>query len=276
MSVDQSAYLEKLIESYYEYGIRKADTPATPNQPLKPPVESEVKSDFPYSSLVGSLLWMTKTRPDIAFAVSQCARYNSNHTTYHNTAALQVLGYLAKNPSLGLVYKKNCHEKSTIPIHLGIYADASWADDISNRCSSFGYTTMFFDSPISWRSKKMSDVATSSAEAEYIAYFEAGKEAFFLTNLLADMNLKFESPIPIHGDSVTAISMVRNDKYSHRTKHIDIRYHLVCQYHVSKILEMNKVNSKDNTADIFTKPLPAAMYNVHRDSLVRAIKSENH
>ena len=122
ISIDQTAYLKEILEKFRKYKLKKYNTPAIPNEPLEPPAEGEKVSDFPYQSVVGCLIWLLKTRPDIAFAVSQCARFMSNHTAKHDRAALRILGYLLKNPSWAIGFKVN--KTPGGPVKVEVFADS--------------------------------------------------------------------------------------------------------------------------------------------------------
>ena len=102
------------------------------------PKPDEPPTDFPYVSLVGSLIWLTKTCPDISYAVSQCFHFLNTHTEDHDKAALRILGYLAKYPDYELVFPKSKSETKKLVI--SAQADSSHQDVTKDRSSSYGFT----------------------------------------------------------------------------------------------------------------------------------------
>ena len=109
ISLNQCAFLNNLLESFNCHKIRKSDTPAV-SKVLPMPKPDKPPTDFPYASLVGSLIWLTKIHPDISYAISQCFHFLNTHTEDHDKAALWILGYLAKYPDYELVFPKSKSE----------------------------------------------------------------------------------------------------------------------------------------------------------------------
>ena len=132
-----------------------------------------------YQSAVGSLLYLsTKTRPDIADAVGNVARFCSKPSVQHWKAVKRILRYLRGSVNYGLMYSQNQNN-----VAVG-YSDADWAGDLDNRKSTSGYIFNLCEGAVSWRSKKQSCVALSMAEAEYMALASAAQEAVWLRRLL--------------------------------------------------------------------------------------------
>ena len=194
ITVDQCAYLETVLKSFEKYDVKLSNVPAN-TKLLSALTEDEPITDFPYSSLVGSLNWLTKTRPEISFAVLQCSHYLHNHAQCHDEAALKVFGYLKKNPNLGLCFPKSHFNKEEL--FVDAYADSSNADCLDDRKSSYGYTLRANGRPLSWRSKKSPQVCLSSCEAEYHAMSECAWEIKFARNLLKDLELPSNDVIPM-------------------------------------------------------------------------------
>ena len=194
ITVDQCAYLETVLKSFEKYDVKLSNVPAN-TKLLSALTEDEPITDFPYSSLVGSLNWLMKTRPEISFAVSQCSRYLHNHVQCHDEAALKVLGYLKKNPNLGLYFPKSHFNKEEL--FVDAYADLSNVDCLDDRKSSYGYTLRANGRPLSWHSKKSPQVCLSSCKAEYYAMSECAQEIKFARNLLKDLELPSNDVIPM-------------------------------------------------------------------------------
>ena len=163
--IGQPAYVDKVVE---KFGMKDAKSVATPIDPCAKLVKAEDGEEKVdqgmYHSAVGSLLYLsTGTRPDITFAVSNVATFCSDPTRRHWTAVKRILRYLKGTSDLDPLYTDGGRQDC-----LG-YLDSDWAGDLGDRKSTSGYIFMLCGAGISWRSKKQTSVALSTAEAEYIA-----------------------------------------------------------------------------------------------------------
>ena len=184
----------------------------------------------PYRALVGSLLYVAMwTRPDIAFAVSQVARFQQSPTDHHWQCAKHILRYLKGTCNIGLTFSA---EPTTSPPTLRGYVDASWGEDPSTRRSQTGYVFTLGVAAIAWKSKLQETVALSSTEAEYLALSPAVKEALFLRNLLHDLcpTMSKSATVALFEDNQSTIKQASNLQSSDRTKHVDIRHHFIKQH----------------------------------------------
>ncbi len=134
------------------------------------------------------------------------------------------------------------------------FSDSDWAGDIESRRSVSGYMFQLCGAPISWKSKKQTSVALSTAEAEYMALSSAAQEAVWLRKFLNELKLKQEAPMVLYEDNQAAISMARNTHHG-RTRHIDIRYHFVRETVGNGTVELRYCRSNQMLADILTKGL---------------------
>jgi hypothetical protein len=164
---------------------------------------------------------MTKTRPDIAFAVSCCARFMSNPDATHFRALDRVWNYLAGTFDHSLVYTTSEHR-----LHLSGFVDSDWGGDYPTRKSTTGFIFFYANAPVSWSSKNQKTVALSSCGVEYMALKEAIKEFVWLSNLFDEINsLKTSNSKVLLTDDQSAIDLSKNPQYHARSKHIDIQYH---------------------------------------------------
>ncbi|KAL5726897.1 hypothetical protein ACHQM5_000142 [Ranunculus cassubicifolius] len=214
-----------------------------------------------YRSLVGSLLYLTNTRPDIEYSVSLLSRFMQEPSNLHFAAAKRILRYLQGTKNYSLKYAKEEDNK------LAGFTDSDWAGSIDDRKSTSGYVFCLGSKVISWSSKKQQTIALSSAEAEYIAATEATCEATWLRRILADLQQKEEAPTTIYCDNKSAIAMTKNPVFHSRSKHIEIKHHFI-RDHVSKgEIQLEYVNTNDQLADIFTKTITTDKFNYFRDRL---------
>ena len=206
-----------------------------------------------YQSMVGSANYgMIETRPDIAEAVGVVSQFSSNPTKEHAEAVERILGYTNSTHDLGLHYR---HDAEKPDLHM--FVDADWAGDPNTRRSTTGWVAMLSGAAISWASKRQKSIALSTMEAEYIAASEAAKEATWLRNFINELELPGLniSSVPVFIDNESAVKLAKNPEDHKRSKHIDIRHHYIRQTVADGTIELLRVPSKDNTADILTKPL---------------------
>ena len=210
---------------------------------------------WPYKQLIGELLWIgTIARPDICFAVNTLARYAKEPKEIHWEAAKRVLRYLKGSRNLGISYGGSADE------HVVGYSDSDWGGDRSDRKSISGFVFMYNGGPIVWKSKKQSIVATSTAEAEYIAVSAATNEAKWLKTFFGEIGQAPKGPIRLHVDNMAVINMARNPVYQSKTKHIDIRAHHVRDETANGTIQLEYIRTDLNPADVFTKPLSPALH----------------
>ena len=250
--IGQPNFTRDLLKKFQMAECKQVETPSDPSMKLCKKTESEEEVDkVKYQSAVGSLLYLsTRSRPDIAFAVGNAARYCSQPSQTHWSAVKRVLRYLKGTTDLGLLYQ---HAN----VNLVGYSDADWAGDTNDRKSTSGYVFMMSGSAISWRSKKQTSVALSTAEAEYIALSSATQEAMWLRQLFSSLMKDYELSIPttIYEDNQSTICMARNNQSHGRSKHVDIKYHFVREQVEQQTIETIYCRSEEMTADILTKSL---------------------
>ena len=208
--IGQSKYILKILTKFGMENSKCVSTPVDANDKLLAASEdSELVDQRLYQSVVGSLLYLSCwTRPDITFAVSNAARFCSKPTKQHWTAVKRIMRYLRGTQDYGLLYTGN--DKKDVEG----YADADWAGDINDRKSTSGYLFKIGGGAVSWRSKKQTNVALSTAEAEYMALASAAQEAIWLRQLNSELNHPSSSATVIHEDNQSAISIAKKSAIS--------------------------------------------------------------
>ncbi|MCO5609164.1 hypothetical protein L7F22_063387 [Adiantum nelumboides] len=144
------------------------------------------------------------------------------------------------------------------------YTDANYAGDVDKRRSTSGYVFMFIGGAVSWRSRLQNCVSLSTTEAEYIAAGEACKEALWLARLVGDLGVTVEMPV-LHCDSQSAIMLSKNPVFYAKKKHIAVKYHFIRDVLEDKHMELVKVHTTENPADLLTKGLPGESFAHCRD-----------
>ncbi|XP_068483434.1 secreted RxLR effector protein 161-like [Phaseolus vulgaris] len=222
---------------------KEASTPMPSNCYMDANAVGKGVDQTKYRGLIGSLLYLTISRPNIMFAVCLCARYQANPKESHFKAAKRILKYLKGTTNVGLWYPSHS------PIHLTGYSDYDFAGCKLDRKSTSGTCHLLGSSLISWHSKKQACVAFSIAEAEYIAVGSCCAQILWLKQQLADFGLQ--------------ISKIQHS----RTKHIEIRHHFIRDHVSSGDCEVKFIETKLQLADIFTKPLPKERFFFLRNEL---------
>lgn len=169
-----------------------------------------------YQQAVDSLIYaMTKTRFNIAYAVSTVSQFASNPTPAHVVAVKQIFWYLRTYPSLGITFSQDR------PFELERHVDSDWAMDPNTRRLTTGYLFTLAGGVVSASSKRQHSVTLSSTEAEYVVYYQATKEAVWLWLLLKELGQPRLRPTMLHCDNNSAILLASNPEFHARTKHID-------------------------------------------------------
>ncbi|CAJ2656645.1 unnamed protein product [Trifolium pratense] len=246
--VSQQKYILDLLKETGMSGCRPADTPMDPNAKLWE--EGSVPVDTGrYQRLVGKLIYLSHTRPDIAFSVSVVSQFMHSPFEEHLEAVYRILRYLKANPGKGLFFKK------TNERNVSIFTDADWAGSVTDRRSTSGYCTYVWGNLVTWRSKKQGVVARSSAEVEFRAMAQGICEGLWIHRVLEELKMKIELPLKLYSDSKAAISIAHNPVQHDRTKHIEIDRHFIKEKLDAGIICLPFVTSSQQTADILTKSL---------------------
>jgi hypothetical protein len=204
-----------------------------------------------YRSLVGSLRYLVHTRPDLAFSVGYVSRFMEDPHEENLAAVKHILRFIAGTCDWGLWYARRTEEQ---PKLLG-YSDSDLAGDIDSRKSTSGVIFFLGDRAISWQSVKKKVVALSSREAEYIAAATASCQGVWLGRLLGElMNTAASKPL-LKIDNKSAISLIKNPVHHDRSKHIDVRFHLIRDHVHRRLIEVEFVRTDEQLGDVLTKPL---------------------
>jgi hypothetical protein len=194
---------------------------------------------------------MLGTRPDLAYAVGVLGQHAATPGEEHQRALDRVFWYLQATKDWHLVFQQGTPEG----LSLTGFMDADWANELSDRSSTSGYTYKLAGGAISWSSKKQSSIALSSTEAEYIAGAHAAKEAIWLRRLLSKLGLPDHDPTTLRMDNQSAIAIAKNPQFHDRTKHIEVRYHFLRHKIEEEEIELDYVPTNEQVANILTKGL---------------------
>nr|GEW89975.1 hypothetical protein [Tanacetum cinerariifolium] len=251
--INQSKYILDILK---RFGMENCDTVLTPmveQAKLKLDLVGKLVNHTDYRSMIGSLMYVTSSRPDIMFGTCMCARYQANPNEHHVSAVKIIFRYLKETINLGLWYPKD------FGFDLTAYSDADHAGCHLDRKSTFGSAQFLGDKLVCWSSKKHNCVSISTAEFEYVAVSSCCAQVLWMRTHLTDYGL-FYDKVPIYCDSKSAVAISCNPVQHTRTKHIDMRYHFIKDHVEKGMIELYFVGTEYQLADLFTKSLPEARF----------------
>ncbi|KAL0344878.1 UNVERIFIED_CONTAM: Retrovirus-related Pol polyprotein from transposon RE1 [Sesamum radiatum] len=248
--VTQQKYLTDILTDVTLLDAKVTSTPLPPGLHLTTATGSLLPDPGPYRRLIGRLLYLGFTRPDISFAVQQLSQFIQHPRSSHWDAAVHVLRYLKGTSALGLFFP------SSNTLQPSVFTDASWASCPDSRRSTTGFCIFLGSTLVSWKTKKQTTVSRSSAEAEYRSMGAAVCELLWLSYLLRAFHVSFRTPISFWCDNNAAIHITANPVFHERTKHLDIDCHLVRDQFKLGFIQPCFVPGRDQLADLFTKSPP--------------------
>lgn len=260
MLINQEYYIKKVVDRFGMAEAKTASTPLDVNQKLNlngcPDNEEHGVVRVPYKEAIGSLLYTAQaTRPDISFAVSFLARFSEKPKLAHWNAVKRVIRYLKEQPDLGIVYQGNGNENELIA-----FSDSDYGGNLDTRHSTSGYLILFNCGPVIWKSQKQKTIAQSTTEAEFIAAAMCCKEVLWARHLVCELGRKKMKPTKLFIDNQSAITIIRNNQIHGKTKHIQIKYMFIQEVNQLKEVEVEYIESKEQRADIMTKPISVGQF----------------
>ncbi|GJT81500.1 putative ribonuclease H-like domain-containing protein [Tanacetum coccineum] len=252
--LSQDKYVKDILNKFDFRTIKPASTPIEAHKSLGKDEEGEDVDVHLYRSMIGCLMYLTASRPDIMFAVCLCARFQVTPKVSHLHAVKRIFRYLKHQPNLGLWYPKDS------PFHLEAFSDSDYAGDNHDRRSTSGGCQYLGRRLVSWQCKKQTIVAISSTEAEYVAAASCCAQVLWMQNQLLDYGFNFMNT-EIHIDNESTICIVKNPVFHSKTKHIQIRHHFIRDCYEQRLINVVKVHTDDNVADLLTKGFDLARFN---------------
>lgn len=252
--LSQKKYVADILDRFQMKDCNPTSTPVDCGMKLHKDDGGKKVDSTLYKQIVGSLMYLTATRPDITYSVSLISRYMENPTELHLLAAKRILRYLQGTRNIGMYYKKG--EKSDL---IG-YTDNDYAGDQDDRRSTSGYVFMLGTGAISWSTKKQPIVTLSSTEAEFIAATACACQAIWLRRLLAELRFKQDGATTVFCDNISTIKLSKNPVLHGRSKHIDVKFYFLRDLCKDKEIDLLHCKSEDQAADIFTKAVKRELF----------------
>ncbi|GKA18503.1 retrovirus-related pol polyprotein from transposon TNT 1-94 [Tanacetum coccineum] len=218
--LNQSKYASEIIKKYGLLTSNFVDTPIVEKNKLDEDLQGTPVDATLYSGMIGSLMYLTSSRPDLIYGVCLCARYKEKPTE--------------------------------------TYSDINHAGCQDTRRNTSGSAQFLGDKLVSWSSKKQKSTAISSTKVEYITLSGCCAQILWMRSQLTDYGFLFNK-IPLYCDNKSTIALCCNNIQQSRAKHIDVRYHCIKEQVDNGIMELYFVQTEYQLADIFTKPLPREM-----------------
>ncbi|KAL5576961.1 hypothetical protein UlMin_018660 [Ulmus minor] len=276
ISVSQRHYALQLLVDVGYLGCMPTSTPMEANLRLSQDEREPLDDPSLYRRMIGKLLYLSITRPDIAYSVNRLSQFLSNPRMPHMKATQRVLQYIKCTLGQGLFFPSNsklqlqAYAEASLPkntiaeqsntletseLQIKLYADADWASCPNRRRSISGFCVFLGNSLISWKSKKQHTVSRSSTKAEYRSMANATCELTWLKSLLKEFGVKHDKPAILYCDNQAALHIATNPFFHKRTKHIEIDCHLVRKKVQQGVLKTLHIPSQNQLADVFTKAL---------------------
>ncbi|GJX58725.1 putative ribonuclease H-like domain-containing protein [Tanacetum coccineum] len=245
--------LSKILKKFNYTDVKSASTLVDLEKPLVKDGDVDDVDVHLYRSMIGSLMYLTSSRPDIMFEVCAYARFQVTPKTSHLLAVKRIFRYLKGKPTLGLWYSRDS------PFELVAYTDSDYAGATQDRKSITRGCQFLGNRLISWQCKKQIMVATSTTEAEYVAATSCCGQVLWIQNQLLDYGYNFMNTV-INIDNNSTICIIENPVQHSKTKHIEIIHHFIRDCNAKKLIQMVKIHTDYNVADLLTKGFDAGRF----------------
>ncbi|GJW61708.1 hypothetical protein Tco_0111043 [Tanacetum coccineum] len=245
---NQSKYALDSLKKYGMETCEPVDTPMVEKSKLDEDPQGKAGDPTRYHGMIGTLMYLTSSRPDLVFVVCMYARYQAKPIEKHLHAVKRIFRYLRGTINMGLCYSKDSC------IALTDFTDANHAGCQDTRKTTSRSMQLLGDRLVSWLSKKQKSTAISSIEDEYIALSGCCAQILWMQSQLTDYGLVFNK-IPMYCDNKCVIALCYNNVQHSRSKHIDIRHHFIKEQVENGVVELYFAITEYQMAGIFTMPL---------------------
>ncbi|GJW71762.1 putative ribonuclease H-like domain-containing protein [Tanacetum coccineum] len=251
--ISQDKYVADILKKFNFATVKAANTLIETNKALNKDEQAEDVDVHLYRSMIRSLMYLTAFRPDIMFAVCACTRFQVTPKTSHLHAVKSILRYLKGQPKLALWYPRDS------PFYLESFSDSNYAGASLDRKSTTGGSQFLGKRLISWQCKKQTIVTNSTTEAEYVATANCCGQVLWIQNQMLDYGLNFMNT-KIYINNESTICIMKNPVFHSKTKHIEIRHHFIRDSHEKKLIQVIKIHTDHNVADLLTKAFDVSRF----------------
>ena len=257
----QKKYAKEILKKFQMEECKATSTPMNQKEKLSKNDGADKVDEGYFRSMIGCLMYLTTTKPDILFAISLLSRFMHGANELHLRAAKRILRYVKGTVSYGVKFEK-CQS-----FKLYGFSDSDWAGSLDDMRSTSGYCFNLGSGVFSWCSKKQEIVAQSTAEAEFIAATAAVNQALWLKKILSDLSMEEREPTEISVDNQAAIAISHNPVFHGKTKHFNIKLYFLREVQKNGDIKLIYCKSEDQLTDLFTKPLPVSRFEYLRKML---------
>jgi hypothetical protein len=259
----QCKYATEILSRFGMENCNKVCSPIVPGCRLSKNESGKATDASEYKQMVGCLMYLLASRPDLAYSVCLVARYMDRPTEIHVAAVKRIMRYLKGTLSYGMLYKADDNKNLCL---IG-WSDSDYAGDLDDRKSTTGYLYMLGSGAISWSSKKQPIVTLSTTEAEFVAAASCACQGIWLRNVLDFLKQKQQGCTIIYCDNSSSIKLSKNPVMHGRCKHIDVRFHFLRNLTKDGVIELVHCKTDEQLADLFTKPLKLESFFKLREGL---------
>lgn len=250
----QRKYASEVLKRFGMMESNSVSSPIVPGFKVSKDGDGKEVDETYYKQLVGSLMYLTATRPDMMFVTCLISRYMTKPMHIHLQVAKRALRYLKGTVNYGLHYKKGGEGK------LLAFTDSDYAGDVDDRKSTSGYVFLMSSGAVSWCSKKQPILTLSTTKAEFVAAAVCVCQGIWMKRILEELGHTCGNGINVMCDNSSTIKLSKNPVMHGRSKHIDVRFHFLRNLTKEGKIELLHCGSQDQVADIMTKPLKLEVF----------------
>lgn len=250
----QKKYAEEILTKFGMETCNSVRNPIVPGQKLTKEEVGDAVNSTQFKQLVGSLRYLTATRPDLMFSVNLVSRYMEEPREQHLLVVKRILRYVQGTVTMGIRYKRDGDS------NLVGFVDSDYAGDIDDRRSTSGYVFMMGEGAVSWSSKKQPIVTLSTTEAEFVSAAFGACQAVWQRNILEEIGLPQTEGMTVFCDNSSTIKLSRNPVLHGRSKHISVRYHFLRDLVNDGIINLEYCSTLEQVADIMTKAVKLEVF----------------
>jgi hypothetical protein len=251
--VHQAKYTKDIVRKFKIENSKAITTPMSMTTTLDADEEGEHVDQKEYQSMIGSLLYLTATRPNIPFSACLCAQFHASPRTSQRQAVKHIFRYLRHNPHFDLWYSVS------YSLALHGFSNTDFVDCRLDRKSTFWTCQLLGSSLVSWSPRKQTSGAQSTTEAKYVAVASCFSQLLWITYTMIDFGEEF-THVPLQCDTTSAISVANKPVLYSKTMHKEVRYHFLRNNVEKGKISLIHVPTHDHLANIFTKPLDQATF----------------